>query len=109
MSRRPQSPATQAVESHFRKMMQALTSSIENATASLKESLADVSQHLTKDLGDSEGLTEGQLQVRKCDGTTITHCGPKVIHESLCRYNLKNTPCPLSFTDKSTTSSTCQH
>lgn len=68
-SRRPQSPVTQAVESQFRKMMQGLASSIEAATGSLKESLDQVLQRLTHDLGDNEGGVVEKLQVqaqKKC-------------------------------------------
>lgn len=61
--RRPQSPVTHAVESQFRKMMQGLTSSIDAASASLKQTLGEVLQRLHTDLGDSDGRTVGELQV----------------------------------------------
>lgn len=62
-SGRPQSPVTQAVESSFRKMAQGVTSSIDAASASLKESLGEVHQHLLRDFGDTERQMVEQLEV----------------------------------------------
>lgn len=45
-------------------MMQGLASSIEAATGSLKESLDQVLQRLTHDLGDNEGGVVEKLQVQ---------------------------------------------
>lgn len=62
-SGRPQSPVTQAVESSFHKMAQGVTGSIDAASASLKESLGEVHQHLLRDFGDTERQMVEQLEV----------------------------------------------
>lgn len=63
-NRRPQSPVTQAVESKLRKMAQGISSSIDAASASLMESMSEVTQELKRDLGGNEGMVVERLQVR---------------------------------------------
>lgn len=62
-SRRPQSPVSQDVERRFRKMVEGITSTIDAASASLKESLSEVHRCLLSDLGDEERGVVGELEV----------------------------------------------
>lgn len=80
--RRAQSPTTHAVENQFRKIMQELSSSIEAATSSLKETLSEVLRGLLQDQRDSEKMIDGRLQVCQIYQGEGTHF--RLPHSPMC-------------------------
>ncbi|CAM9233519.1 unnamed protein product, partial [Ectocarpus sp. 4 AP-2014] len=61
-SRRPQSPTTQAMETHCRMMMNGIASSVDVASGLLQESAGDVLRCLVLDVQDTERAVAEQLQ-----------------------------------------------